>query len=105
MTDPKALPPENTDRPAKNGGRLRSGNPGNKGGGDKPKTYKMWLAHLLTSEKHRKEFTKVIEDGDHPAFKFATEHAAAYAEGKPTQKIEADVKGSITVTHGLGLKK
>lgn len=68
--------------------RLKVGNPGNSGGGNKPQTYKMWLASLLTSEKHRKEFMAVIQDKSHPAFMAATVHAARYAVGLPTQAIE-----------------
>lgn len=57
-------------------------------GGSKPQTYKMWLAHLLTSEKHRQAFTATLEDASHPQFLAATKHAAAYAHGMPTQAIE-----------------
>lgn len=103
MTDESADSPLNSVPKQQRG--LRRGNPGNKGGGDKPQTYKLWLKHLLSSEKHRKEFTAVIEDKDHPKFMIATEHAAAYAEGKPVQKLEADVQAQIVVTQGLGLKR
>jgi hypothetical protein len=78
---PLALVKQNT-------GNLRQGNPGNRGGGDKPKTYKLWLASLLDSEKHRKEFAATMEDRNTPAFIAATKHAAAYAHGMPTQAIE-----------------
>lgn len=71
---------------------LRSGNPGNKGGGRHPKTYKLWLASLLDSEKHREEFAKAIEDRSDPAFMAATRHAAEFAHGKPAQRVEVEDK-------------
>lgn len=70
-----------------------------KGGGPKPQTYKLWLASLIESEKHRLEFTAVMENKDHPAFMAATKHAAAYAVGMPTQTIEvrpADPDADLT---------
>lgn len=86
-------------------GLKRGKNHGNKGGRSYPQTYKMWLKGLLDSEKHRKEFAAQMENGEAPNFKFATEHAAAHAYGKPTQTVELDAQVQITVRQGLGLKK
>lgn len=99
MTDESDVrPPNNGQIHQKHGGRLnRGGTKGNKGGGDKPRTYKMWLASLLTSEKHRKEFTKAMEDSSHSAFMKATEHAAAYAEGKPKETVKQDTTLTVRI--------
>ena len=69
-------------------------------GGSKPQTYKLWLAHLLTSERHRKEFTATIQDASHPHFMAATKHAAAYAHGLPTQVIELPAQNPDAVLTG-----
>lgn len=81
------LTPSNSVPPQQRG--LRRGNPGNKGGvGGPSKPYRIFLADLLASEKHREAFKQTIEDKDSPAFMAATKHAAAYTEGLPTQAIE-----------------
>ena len=96
-TPPDSVPPKHRG--------LKRGNTGNKGGRSYPKTYKDWLKTLLDSEKHRKEFMRQMEDGEAPNFRFATEHAAAHAYGKPKDRVELDAKVTITVRQGLGLKK
>lgn len=70
------------------GGALAVGNPGNKGGRGTLGAYRIWLKTLVDSPKHRAEFQRILEDGDHPQFIPATKHAAAYAVGLPTQKVE-----------------
>lgn len=95
-----------TSRPGGRGGRIRSGNPGNKGGGDKPKAYKLWLASLLDSQKHREEFARAIEDRSDPAFMAATRHAAEFAHGKPAQRVEVeDTTPAKPVTLDAALEK
>lgn len=74
--------------PAQQRGLRRDGNPGNKGGGPTSQVYKTWLASLLHSPKHQKEFVAVIQNADHPAFIPATKHAAAYAHGMPVQSVQ-----------------
>lgn len=74
--------------PSKQRGLKRGGNHGNKGGGPTSQVYKTWLASLLHSPKHQKEFVAVIENADHPAFIPATKHAAAYAHGLPIQAVQ-----------------
>ena len=76
--------------PQPHGGKLQVGNPGNKGGGDKPSVYKAWLKSLLHSQKHREEYQRVMEDGDHRMFMAAAQHAAHYAEGKPVEHIQVE---------------
>lgn len=78
---------------------LKRGNKGNKGGRSYPKTYKVWLKHLLDSEKHREEFAKQIEDGESTNFKFATEHAAAHAYGKPKETVKADATLTVRIVN------
>lgn len=85
---------------------LRSGNPGNQGGGDKPKTYKLWLKHLLDSQKHRDTFTAAMEDSTHPAFMAATKHASEFGYGKPAQRVEVeDVTPTKDITIEAALAK
>lgn len=61
---------------------LRIGNPGNKGGGDKPKAYKLWLKSLLDSEQHRREFEASMHDRADPNFMAATKYAGELSYGK-----------------------
>ena len=86
----------------RHGGALAvSGSNGNKGGtGAPPLAYRIWLRANLESARHRAEFQRVLEDGDHPAFMKATQHAAGYAEGLPTQKVEvSDGREPMTAEH------
>jgi hypothetical protein len=86
--------------PKHGGGRLRNGGkPGNKGGGRKPKEYKEWLASLLDSEKHRKEFAAAMESRADPKFEFATRHATEYGHGKPAQTL--NLNATVTVLWDL----
>jgi hypothetical protein len=76
--------------PKHGGGKLRTGNPGNKGGGRKPLEYKQWLASLLDSDTHRQEFAKAMESRADPRFEFATKHAAEFGHGKPAQTVHVN---------------
>ena len=62
--------------------------------GRKPLAYKRWLASLLDSDEHRKEFEAATKSRADPRFEFATRHATEYGHGKPAQ----DVKVNATVT-------
>lgn len=67
---------------------LRIGNPGNKGGGDTTKAYKIRMRALLDSAKHQAELAAALEDRTSPAFLGALTHAARYGYGVPTQTVE-----------------
>ena len=86
--------------PKHGGGRLRNGGkPGNKGGGRKPKEYKAWLASLLDSDTHRKEFEAAMQNHADPRFEFATRHATEYGHGKPAQNV--NLNAGVTVIWDL----
>lgn len=86
--------------PKHGGGQLRNGGkPGNRGGGRKPKEYKAWLASLLDSDTHRKEFEKAMQDRTDPRFEFATKHAAEYGHGKPAATVHLNT--TVTVLWDL----
>lgn len=74
--------------PGRNGGTLKRGNPGNKGGGTYPNTYRKFLKYGLKSQKHRDAFIRALEDDQHPQFMNATKHAAEHAYKLPTQRVE-----------------
>lgn len=97
MTHPPDDTPPDSVPPQQRG--LKRGNKGNKGGRSYPKTYKEWLKTLLDSEKHRKEFMRQMEDGEAPNFKFATEHAAAHAYGKPKETVKADTTLTVRIVN------
>lgn len=94
-------------RVRKANGQLVGGNPGNKGGkGAQPKSYRLWLKHLLDSQKHRDTFTAAMEDSTHPAFMAATKHASEFGYGKPAQRVEVeDVTPTKDITIEAALAK
>ena len=77
--------------PQAHGGALRpGGKKGNRGGGRHSSEYKLWLATLLRSQRHQREYIRIMEDGDHPAFMAATKHAADHGVGKPVEHIQVE---------------
>ena len=75
---------------ARGGGLLRSGNPGNKGGGNTSNEYRLRMRTLLYSEAHRAALEQALADPTSSAFVGAMTHAAKYAYGLPAQKVEVE---------------
>lgn len=83
-------PSETPLRRTAKGGLLRSGNPGNKGGGKTPEAFKLACQQLASSADRFALAKRVLDDPDtYPslwlgALKWATEHGY----GKPTEHVE-----------------
>lgn len=75
-------------RPGRNGGQLRSGNPGNKGGSRAPKWLEDWCDDLLADPGCKAAVEKVAKDPKHKAFVAMWKAIADRAHGKPKQAIE-----------------
>jgi hypothetical protein len=76
-------------RPNAKGGRLRTGNPGNKGGpGRTPDWFKQEMRALVTRQETLAAITRILDDEKHPAFIPAFKAAAEYGYGKATQSVE-----------------
>jgi len=56
--------------------------------GRRTSAYRAWLSRLLSEKNHQSAFKRAITKDTHPHFINATKHAAAYAEGLPTQPIQ-----------------
>lgn len=103
MTDESSDTPSN-HVPGKNGGRLRRGGT-NKGGTGRPSTaLRIRLDAIAKKFVESADSLKVAGNPKHKDYAKIGMWAVEMREGKPNQKIDAEVKGAITVTHGLGLK-
>lgn len=80
--------------PGRNGGVLRRGNPGNKGG-PKPDEFKARMRELATLAAKREYAEKIIRDIDHPLWLGAAKWAAEQGYGKPEQPVTTS--GKITI--------
>ena len=79
----------NTVQPGKNGGRLRRGNPGNKGGGRLPDEYKAMCRAMVSSPKAQKAVEAILSNPDHPHFASMWKAVTERGYGKLEQKIDA----------------
>jgi hypothetical protein len=65
------------------------GNPGNKGGGRPPDVFKLRMQALSNRGLQALEVAKILEDINHPLYKWALEWATDHGYGKPIQRIES----------------
>lgn len=72
----------------RNGGRLRRGNPGNRGGGRKTLEFKAECARLVDEEVLPKWAAKLAEsNADDPAWRWAAERVLEYSKQKVAQGV------------------
>ena len=74
--------------PQPNGGFLRRGGT-NPGSGRPPDVFKMRMQALANRGLQALEVAKILEDIDHPLYKWALEWATDHGYGKPIQRIES----------------
>lgn len=72
--------------PGRNGGQLRRGNPGNKGGGRVPNAWTTFCAATLADPEFQAAIRTAALTGDMAAARMLAEYGA----GKPRQVIETD---------------
>ncbi len=83
--------------PQPHGGALLSGGvPGNAGGGRKTTDFIAWCQEMIDNESARRVFFARLQAGDLEVLKLA----AAYAKGKPTERLE--VMGKVAILVGVG---
>lgn len=92
---------ESPRRPGATGAaNLKTGNPGNKGGGRTPDEFKQMCRELASAESVRMNVLKILASPDiYPnlyvgALKWATEHGY----GKPTETMKIDAPEGATLT-------
>lgn len=78
--------------PGKNGGRLRVGNPGNKGGGRQPEWFKELCRAMVSSPKARAAAKAILEDASHPQFASMWKAVSERGYGKLDQAITVTTK-------------
>jgi hypothetical protein len=86
-----AKTPQQTPRTRRtaNGGTLRVGNPGNKGGtGRPPNEFKELCRQLASSAKTIEQVQKILMSPKHPLFMGALKWASEHGYGKPNQSLE-----------------
>jgi hypothetical protein len=96
---PKArkTPPNTPMRPGKNGGALKTGNPGNAGGGRRPAWVEEWADGVLSDPETRKQVASIMGGKKNPkAFAAMWKALSERAFGKPTESIE--VSGAVGLT-------
>jgi len=81
----------NAPRTGRHGGLLRTGNPGNKGGGNISAEWREHLAGIL-SKAERRAYMKRCASGrlGWKAFAWAIGYCSDHVRGKPTQPISGD---------------
>lgn len=87
-----AAEPGRLETPAHGAGKLRRGNPGNKGGGRKPDEFKALCRELASREETVAAAERILRDPDHPAYLGALKWATENGYGKPHQTIETENK-------------
>ncbi len=77
-------------RTAPQGGFLRSGNPGNKGGGRPPDEFKRLMRELASREDSVALLEAIMtgQQGDIDQYLKAREHVVSHGYGKPAQAVE-----------------
>lgn len=87
------------ERPARNGGRLRTGNPGNKGGsGRPPNEFKAHMAALVSRKDVEAYFERCLSGEFGPKFFLAARQAAKDdAYGKAAQPIVGDAEQPVEI--------
>lgn len=89
--------PTETPRTGKNGNPLKTGNPGNKGGGRPPDAFKDFLARLRRDPKALAAFRAAALDSSNRSFGAAWKLAAEYDEEKPAEKKQLQGKFEVSV--------
>jgi hypothetical protein len=76
-------------RPGRNGGTLKVGNPGNKGGtGRPPNEWKAQMERLADRARQALEASRVLDNTEHPLYLHAAKWVQENAHGKPAQTLE-----------------
>lgn len=91
----KKTPSQTPTRPGKFGGSLRSGNPGNKGGGRPPNWLKDWCDELLADKDSKQQVQDILKNKDHPAFTQMWKAVADRAHGKAKEHVEHSVDSTL----------
>lgn len=92
---PKKSPSKSPNRSGKYGGRLLTGNPGNKGGtGRPPDKFKELCRELACSGAE--VAPKILKDVDHPAYLGALKWASEHGYGKPKETLAVEVSLKLT---------
>lgn len=76
---------------------LTPGNPGNVGGGRPRNEFRLALQAILEQPKVRKAVEKILGNPNHPQFATLWGKAAAFAYGQPTQPIQHQGLGPLTM--------
>lgn len=86
----KNTPSKTPTREGKNGGKLKTGNPGNKGGTGRPRDqWKAELAAMASSDAVMEHIKSVLEIGPtHPFFPKALDFASERGFGKEATPVE-----------------
>ena len=85
-------------RRGKNGGTLKTGNPGNKGGtGRPPDAFKAAMAELASSDEVIEHVRAVLADPSHPQWLGAWKHVTEHGYGKATQGLDVTSGGERIV--------
>lgn len=88
-------PSETPSRPGNHGGRLLTGNPGNKGGGRPPNWLRDWCDDLLANETSKKQVEEILQDKSHPAFAQMWRSVGDRAHGKPPQSVTHEAGATL----------
>lgn len=80
-------------RPGKNGGQLRNGNPGNKGGGRKPGEFQALCRELASCDDTIAVVRRVIKGELDPKVIAAVKWASEHGYGKPAQAVDVTSGG------------
>lgn len=94
------LAPKSLVRTTAKGGKLRSGNPGNVGGGRPSTAWKQRMAYLAEEGRKALETAKVLQNPEHPLFMPAFKFAAEQAHGQAAKRVEVagDVDNPLAVS-------
>ncbi len=93
---PDNSPKETPTRVPRNRGRsgkLRTGNPGNKGGGRTPDEFKAMCRQLASSEAVRKAVAGILKNRKSPLLVGALKWASEHGYGAPQKSVDVTSKG------------
>jgi hypothetical protein len=97
--------PAPLETPKHGHGKLRRGNPGNRGGGREPEAHRDWCREMISDPAAEQEVRAILLDRNHPAYAAMWREVAARGYGKPTQTVEHTGAGGepieITVTRRI----
>jgi hypothetical protein len=94
----------NVEKPAHKRGlpaHLKPGNPGNSGGkkgrsGRKPDAFKALCQRLLDRKETKAAIGRVLQNPANPGFSSVLKTITAYAEGKPDQNVNLNVRPHVS---------